>query len=323
MPPEASKTAGWKIIAGYTAFSVFALVLSLYLTFPYDAVKQRVVAAASTAGLNLTLGSLGPGFFGVTARNLRLNKVLTPEQQRLNSETGTPEPTPLEIDSVAVRPALLPPGLAFRVNALDGVVSGSVGVLGSTRISASGDGLDFSKGNLKGFTGLDLAGKGELDLSLTVPTSAGTKTAPAEPDLGQANGGLELTLDSLTVNGGTLTVPMYGQPTPVPLPKVVLGNVEAKLKIEKGLGTVETFTAKGSDLEAGVTGTLKLAKRVEYSEPVMDIRLKLDPDFLKRLGMIGSAASMLPADPKDPTWRAFKVRGFLGRPDFPDLPRMR
>ncbi len=325
MPPQASSSSTatrWKPIAGYAAFSVFALLVSLYLTFPYDAVKQQVLGRASAAGLNVTMGSLGPGLFGVTARNVRLNKVLTPEQQRLNAETGTPEPTPLEIDSIAVRPALLPPGLAFRVNALGGVVSGSVGALGATRVSASGDGLDFSKGNLKGFTGLDLAGKGELNLSLAVPTVAAGKSGPAEPDLGQANGALDLTFDTLTVNGGTITVPMYGQPTPMPLPKVQLGNLEAKLKIEKGVGTIETFATKSSDLEASATGTVKLAKRVEYSEPVVDVRLKLDPEFVKRLGLIGSATSMLPADPKDPTWRAFKVRGFLGRPDFPDF-RMR
>jgi type II secretion system protein N len=322
MPPEAPKLARWKVIAAYTAYSLFALLFCLYLTFPYDAVKQRVTAAATAAGLSLTIDSLGPGLFGVTARNLRVNKVLTPEQQRLATETGTPEPTPLEIDSVAVRPALIPPGLAFRAKALGGTVSGSVGALGATRVSVTADGLDFSKGNLKGFTGLDLAGQGELSFNLSVPSSGGSGKAAAEPDLGQANGALELSVENLTVNGGNLTVPMYGQPTPVALPKVQLGNVEGKLKFEKGLGTLENLGTKSPDLELAAVGTLKLAKRLDYSEPAIDVRLKLDADFLKRLGMIGSAASMLPADPKDPGWRAFKVRGFLGRPDFPDF-RMR
>ncbi|MGQ0506241.1 MAG: type II secretion system protein GspN [Myxococcaceae bacterium] len=308
-----------QLIAAYVVFSVFALVLCLYLTFPYDAIRQRAELAASAEGMNLTIGAIGPGFFGITAKRIRLGKVLTAEAQRVANETGTPESTPLEIESVAMRPALFPPGVSFRVKALGGTISGSVGKLASISVKVSADDVDFSKGNLKGFSGLDLSGTGDGSLSLSIPNATVGKSSA--PDLGQATGALELNLGGLTVNGGTLTVPMYGTPTPMPLPKIQLGDLDAKVRFEKGLGTVERLAGRSSDLEIGGEGTLKLAKRLPYSEPQLELRLKADPDFLKRLGLIGSAFSMIPAG-KEPGWRALKMRGFLGRPDFPDF-RMR
>ncbi len=311
MPADAPKLARWKIVAGYAGFTLFALVVCLYLTFPYDAVKQRVTGLATAANLQLTIGSLGPGLFGVTARNVRVNRVLTPEQRRLASETGTPDPTPLEIESIAVRPALLPPGLAVRANLLGGVVTGSVGVLGSTRISVSGSKLDLSRGNIEGFTGVKLSGLAELDADLALPTSS-EPGKPAEPDLGQASGKVKLVAKDLSVNGGHVGVQ--------DLPKVPLGGLEARIAFDKGMGTIETLGTKSAELEAGGTGTLKLAKRFEYSNVSLDVRLKADAEYIKTQSLLGMGLAFLPADP-EAGWRAFKIRGYLGRPEFPDFRR--
>ena len=69
-------------------------------------------------------------------------------------------------------------------------------------------------------------------------------------------------------------------------------------------------------MELAATGTLKLAKRMEYAEPNLEVRFKPDPEFQKRLGLIGSALSMVGPDPKDPAWRMGRLTGFLGRPAF-------
>ncbi|HME92465.1 MAG TPA: type II secretion system protein GspN, partial [Myxococcaceae bacterium] len=137
-----------------------------------------------------------------------------------------------------------------------------------------------------------------------------------EPDLSQARGRLSLKLDHVLVNGGSLTLPLYGEMTPVDLPKIAIGDLEAKIKFEKGLGTIEKFQGKGDDVNLLAAGTLKLAKRIDYSEANVDIKLKAEPEFTKRLGMLGSGLAMLPADKDDPGFRLAKMTGFLGRPNF-------
>jgi type II secretion system protein N len=103
------------------------------------------------------------------------------------------------------------------------------------------------------------------------------------------------------------------------LPRIALGALTGRIQFEKGLGTVQTLRLKSDDLEALGTGTLKLSKKLEYSEPAMDVNLKLDPDFQKRLGLLGAGVTILPPDKKDPSFRAARLAGFLNRPLF--LPR--
>jgi hypothetical protein len=63
------------------------------------------------------------------------------------------------------------------------------------------------------------------------------------------------------------------------------------------------------------------AKKPEYSEANIELKLKADPEFTKRLGLLGSGLTMLPADRQDPTFRAAKITGMLSRPNFAPWPR--
>jgi type II secretion system protein N len=101
------------------------------------------------------------------------------------------------------------------------------------------------------------------------------------------------------------------------MPKIVLGDLNGKVKFDKGAGTIEELKGKSTDVELAITGTMKLAKRVEYSEPNLEIRFKTDPEFVKRLGLIGGGLSMVPPDSKDPNWRLGRLSGYLNRPRFP------
>lgn len=316
MSPQAPTRARWKVVAGYAAFSLVAFILCLYVTFPYEALKRRAVQAAASAGWSLTMGSLGPGLFGVTASNLRLSK--TTEAQPPAPETGAVdqgEVEPLQLASVSARPALFPPGLAVRARAFGGNISGAVGGLSNLKMSISFEGLDPTRGNLKGFTGVDMAGTASGALSLSLPREA-RAGASAGWDLSAANGTFTLNLDKLIINGGSITVPVYGQPTPVDLPRIVLGDLEGKLKIEKGLATIERLSGKGEDLELQGQGTIKLAKQADYSELNVELKIKAEPAFIKRLGLLGGGLSVLPADKDDPSFRVAKITGFLGRPAF-------
>jgi len=319
MATTENRIARWKLVLGYGVFSLVAFVLCFFLTFPYDTLRLRAVEAAADAGYALRIGSLRPGLRGLTATQVRLSKApngISPELHGLLASNASMMPgpeelgEPLNIDSVAVRPALLPPGVAFHANLLGGSISGHVGGLSDVKVAVSLANLDASGGNLKGFSGVDMAGKLNGSLDLTLPKTRG------QPDLSQANG--QLTLDSrgLVIQGGNVTVPMYGQPTPMDLPKITLGDIDARIKIEKGLGTVEALQTKSEDLEIQGSGTVKLGQRLDVSQPDMDFKLNAEPDFVKRLGILGAGLTILPTDKADPKFRVAHLSGFFNRPTF-------
>lgn len=304
------QTATWKIVLGYVAFAIAAFVFFFYLTFPFDTVRTRLESEASATGYDLDIGKLGPGLFGVTATNVNVRRKGQP------GDDGKPN-EPLHIDSVALRPSLFPLGLAFRANAFGGKVTGAVGGIHDLSLQVNLDGVDLSKGNIKGFSGMDLAGTLNGAVNLVVPkTVVGGPNAkgPEEPDFGAANGSIVLEGSEVTVNGGEVNLPSMGGA--MGLPRIVLGNLVAKVSIEKGQGKFETLTAKSSDLNLMGSGTLKLAKRLEYSEPNLELKFKLEDELKKRLGPLSMGLTMLQSDPKDPTFRVAHLTGFLGRPNF-------
>ncbi|WP_426731994.1 type II secretion system protein GspN [Myxococcus faecalis] len=322
MSPD-TKPARWKVILGYGAFALVAFILCLLLTFPYETVRARIINEAAQAGLAVRIGSLRPGLSGVTATNVRVSKPpqpLSPDlMAKLISGEGLPGAAELGeaviIDSLAVRPTLFPPGVAVRANAMGGTVTASVGLLGDSKVRADIDGLKVSGGNLPGFLGVDLDGVINGTLALTLP-----KGKSPEPDLSLANGELLLDTQGLIIKGGKASIPMGGgNSMPMDLPQVALGALVGRIDFDKGLGTVKELKLKGEDIEALATGTLKLGKRLEYSEPAMDVNLRLDPEAQKRLGLLAAGITIFPPDKKDPSFRAARLGGFLNRPTF--LPR--
>lgn len=309
--PERRRTEPWKIAIGYAAFSLLAFFFFFYVTFPYGALRERLQTEAAAQGYQLEMRGMGPGFFGVTARGVSLLRRPTPgDNARLE---------PLQVDSIAFRPSLLPLGLAFRASLMDGKITGSVGGLGELDLDLEASDLDLSAGNMKAFSGLDLSGTLNGRLTLDVPrvTPAGAgQRAGAEPDFAQATGSLVLDGEDVVLNGGTVTVPMYGQPTPVDLPKITLGQLNARVAFEKGQGKVEALEAQSTDVDVKGSGGVKLARRLELSELNVELRFKPDPQFQKRLGMIGAGMSMLQVDRQDPQYRMARLTGFLGRPTF-------
>jgi type II secretion system protein N len=300
----------WKRALAYVAFGLFALIASFFLTFPYDALKDRVRNEADAAGYFVRIGSMGPGLFSVRASELQLSKKADPNAEK--------PPEALRIDSVSIGPSLFPPGVSVTAKLLDGSVKARVSGLSTTGVSVSIDDLDLSKGNMKGFSGIDFSGTIGGDIDLKIPKAA-VGGGPAEPDFGAATGTVALATKALSINGGTmsLVLPMYGaEPTPLDLPKIAVGDLEAKLSFDKGAGKVDELHTKSTDLEIQASGTLKLAKRLEYSEPNIEVRIKAEPEFVKRLGLIGSALSMIGPDPKDPNFRLGRLTGYLGRPNF-------
>lgn len=313
-----TRIARWKLVLGYGAFSLVAFLLCLLITFPYDTLRQRAVGAAADAGYALRIGSLRPGLRGLTASRVQLSKptAMTPELRGALSGNPTLLPgadelgEPLSIDSVAVRPSLLPLGVAFHANLLGGSLSGSVGGLKDMQVDMQLSNLDPAQGNVQGFSGMDLVGKLNGTVQLTLPKTRG------QPDLSLANGQLNLDTRGFIIQGGKVSVPMYGQPMAMDLPRITLGDLDARIKVDKGLGTVETLQSKSEDLEILGSGTVKLGQRLDVSQPDLDIKLRAEPEFVKRLGIIGAGLTVLPTDKADPKFRVAHLSGFFNRPTF-------
>ncbi len=295
-------------VFAYTGFFFLAVLIAFFLTFPYDALKDRVRLEADRAGYFARINSMGPGFFGIRAKGIELSK---------KADTDPP-PAPLKIDSVSGGPTLFPPGVGVTAKLFGGSVAVRVSGFSNIRVRVDAEDLNLASPDLKEFSGIDFAGMVEAHVDLSLPRVA-VGPGPAEPDLGQATGTISIDAKQLAINGGSMSmvIPQFGpEPTPLDLPKIVVGDLSGKLKFEKGAGTIEKFEAKSADLELQATGTLKLAKRLEYAEPGIELRFKPDPEFQKRLGLIGSALSMVGPDPKDPSWRMGRLTGYLGRPNF-------
>jgi type II secretion system protein N len=296
-------------VFGYVTFTVMSLLVCFFLTFPYDALKDRIRLEADAAGYFLKIGSIGPGFFTVKLKDVEVSK---------KADTDPP-PESLKIDAVSVGASLFPPGIKVHIDAFDGDIVARVSGITNNRYRLDADGLDLSKGNIKGFSGIAFSGTVNATVDVTIPRTSVDPKIPAEPDLSAASGSVNINTNALTINGGTanITIPQFGaEPTPVDLPKIGIGELIGKIKVDKGVVTFDEFKSKSADFESKILGTIKLAKRFEYSEANLDIKLKPEPEFQKNLGMIGSAFSMLGPDAQDPNWRAGKLTGTLGRPQF-------
>ncbi|WP_223635182.1 type II secretion system protein GspN [Corallococcus sp. EGB] len=318
-----SKTARWKLVVGYTAFAVAAFVLCLMFTFPYDAVRSRLVTEAAAQGLAVRIGGLRPGLSGVTATNVRVSKPPTPLgadsiAALARGESGGLGPDELGealiFDSVALRPSLFPPGVVVKMKGMGGTVDVHVGGLSGTSLNVDIEGVQASGGNLPKYTGVDMEGTLNGKLALQAP---GTMMRGQPVDWSQASGTVTLDTQGLTIKGGKAAIPMGGGPAmAMELPRMLLGELKGDLQFDKGLGTVRDLNIKSEDLEGSGTGTVKLGRRLEYSELALDVKLKFEQAFQQRLGPLALAVNMLPQDHDNPGWRGGRLTGMVSSPRF-------
>ena len=287
----------WQRNLAFGLFGFVCFVVFLFLTFPTDATRRRLQAEAERAGLVLRMDGLSASPFGFNASQVRI------------SRASDNDAVPVVVDQLSVRPTVFPPGLAVRAVLLGGTAAGSFPSSGQS-IRLTLNGIDLARANLKALSGVDAEGKLDGELSLDMPVIRG------EADLSQATGVLRLNGTDLLVRGGNVTVPMFGTQTPVDLPQAALGTLDGEVSFEKGAGTVQRLHIKGQDLEVLTTGTVKMARRPEYAELALGLRLRPDAAFLKRLGIIGAGFNVLPMDGELPGFRDARVSGYLGKPVF-------
>lgn len=303
----------WLRRAAYPAFFNLAFLAGIYLTFPYDTLRDRIVSEAERATkMDVAIDKVRlAGFSGIRLHGLQIADPAAAEMAATaaalaegEEPTPLPQPKVLYLDSASARADML--GLvlgkrAFRfdVEAFGGTLDGRISMGEEEQhFELHARGIDFGQSPLQAFAGLDLAGRVDtLDLEVRSPG----------PDLGKANGALTIRGDGLQLNGGE--VQMFE------LPQMALGSLEGEVKIEDGVASFDVFQIRGTDLEAEIEGDVRLAGGMRNASINGKLKLKPSEDWWKRNEMLQAAANFaLPAG-KD-GWRTVAIYGMLNSPKF-------
>jgi type II secretion system protein N len=297
-------------LVGYPLFYLLCLAVFAAVTFPYDKLRQRVVATfnaeqRSTNGQQeLQIDDMG-GYWltGVRVHGVRL---LTASPLEPNKP-----PAKIEIDEATVRYSILSAlignsSMSFDVFAFGGEASGSYDVHGKDKaIEVTLDGVDLAQIEPVGQTiGLPMSGKVSGTVKLTLPEGKPTK------------GGGTLAIEATGVTVGDGKAKLKGA---LALPKVDVGGLSIAGEGKDGVLKITKLAAGGKDVELAGEGRITL--RESFGDALVDAtaRFKINDayrtksDITKSLfGAPGSTAPALfeLADPK--VKQSKRADGFYG-----------
>lgn len=282
--PSFSARFGWGL------YTVICFVVSLFFTFPVDAVLQRVIVSVTRSTSLHVRYEQG----GLNWRGTAVVRDVTIEQQ----ETGLP---PLKVTRLVVHPSwlgllfgrLLP--LAFQADVYGGTINGTV---------------EYSQSGVK--TTLTVQ---QLNLALLPVPATGkstglkgylTGTGEVSGDLSQIfslQGALEL-----NVLDGSLQAGALGR-LPVPPLQSVHGNLRANIR--DGRLNIADFTLIGDGVEARLQGTLSLNTPLPRSGLDLQLTTKTVGSPPPTLTVL---LSLLPVSPNSPGERHATINGSLATP---------
>jgi type II secretion system protein N len=221
---------------GYSAFFLFSFVVGIYLSFPWEVAKDRILDLVSkNAGMDISAASLEPNWVtGVVAKGVQI-------KQR--------DGAPIKIEKLKARVGVL---------AL---------VRGKTSVSAQ---IPIGKGEIEGDvfvddSKIDVDGKlDKIELEqvpllgemLGVPASGSVTLAVkmllSKKEPRQTEGDLTLKTKGLKIEKGAKVAGF-------PMPSTIeLGDIELAVPVKEGKATLKSAHLKGTDLELLLDGTVSL-----------------------------------------------------------------
>lgn len=305
----------------FPAFYLFCLGIFGYLTFPYDRLKDRIVAEiekrSGKSGQRVEIGKLTTYWFtGVEVENVKLH--LPPDEPsaarglEMGGGSATPaKETVIAVDAAHVRVRMLPlligrVRIDFWASAFGGEIQGTAPVgdgKGDVEVELSG--IDISKIEPVAHTlGVPVKGIASGKLSLSAP----------EGKFNKANGTLELTVAGAVVSDGKTKIQGL-----IELPPAKLGDITLSAEAKDGVLKVSKFAANGTDLE--LLGDGKVTLREPWSDAIADLYLRFKFTDAYRgksamtktlLGEPGSASAGLIEMQVPKMKRAKRADGFYG-----------
>lgn len=318
LTPRAQRIARW---VGFPLFYLLCLVVFAKLTFPYNRLKDKLIAAfeAQQTGpdpMRLQIGDMSSYWLtGIEAEDIRLIRKNPGPKAAPGAEEGSPEgdgasspaasssagpagsasprkdePGVTTIDSAHASISLLrllfgTVKVAFGADVADGDVSGTfLDTEESREVSIDLDDVGVSGiPMLADIVGLPMGGKVEGSVELVAP----------EQKLSKANGTIELKVVDLTVGDGKAKIR-----NTIALPQLDAGELNLKAKITEGKLEIETFTVQGPDIDLKAEGAMRLRDPFEMSLAEITLEFKFQDAFKSKndltRGLFGAPNSPVP-----------------------------
>lgn len=306
--------------AGVPVAYLVALVLFVRLTFPYETLRNRILAEYNTSQTEKRLeidDMSGSGIFGIEAEGVRLTELST----GVVSEDD-PKPQTLSVDSASV--SVSPLSYLFGTISADfeaevggGELSGDFSQDSeAAEISVEGEEIDISGLSvLSASIGLPLGGQMSGKVDLLLP----------DGQMKKAEGAFEIQISQLTAGDGKAKIR-----NTIALPKLSAGTLVFKAEATDGRLEISQFASDGKDFQMNATGRLRLRDPFDKSAVNVDASFKFKEAYTNKSdltrGIFGSPDSKIPAlfdmDPmvrraKQPDGSyAWQVSGLLSRPSF-------
>jgi type II secretion system protein N len=307
-------------LVGYPVFYVVCLLIFAVLQFPYEKLKDRLVASYNAQqrgpnGQELQIDELhGYWLTGVRASGVRL---LSP-----SSEANKP-PSKMEINEATVRYSLLSAmvgttWIGFDVYGMGGEVTGAYETNGNHRkVDASIDSLELGEVDpIVQLLGVPLHGKVAGEVHLDMPENKATKGA----------GSIAIEMNDVSVGDGKAKIKGL-----MALPKVDVGTLTLSAEAKDGLLKISKLVAGGKDVELQGEGRITMRDLAVDSLCDAQVRFKINDSYRSRSditkSLFGAPGSNAPAlfELADPRIKQSKradgfygwnLRGALGRLDF-------
>lgn len=286
-------------VVGYPLCFVTFFVLFLYWTFPYDRLKEAIIAAAEAPprsrtgrapaqSIQLAIDELGPTFFpGLRAK--RVTVTFLPQR-------AGDEPTTMELDEAVVHVSLL--GLLSSHANLDfdlevaggGTIEGEASVYfgaatpqGLRSLEAELAGVRLGQlGPVVAAVGLPLGGTVDGTLKLDVP----------DGNVRQAEGEVRLVASGLTIGNGRAQyrIPQFGGVT---IEQIRAGRLNLGVDIRRGVATLQNVASHSAEMDLQMDGRVSLRPNLNESAMALGIRFRLTDVYRNKSEQAGRILSVM------------------------------
>lgn len=310
---------------GYPVFYLVVFALFTRCTFPYESVRDRVVAEFEASqkqpGKRLEIDELGGHWlFGVKAEGVRL---ITEPPPKLGAAAGeAPRPKVMAVDSLKLSVGLLRRlfgtwAVSYEAEVRGGVIEGTFfqNAEGARIVASAKDVGVAGLSVLEDLVELPLGGELSGSLRLVLP----------EGKMSQAEGELELAIADLSVGDGKAKIR-----DAIALPKLHAGDLILKAQAVEGRLNVQELSARGPDFELQSEGNLRLREPFDVSLADLNLGFKFTDAYMTRnditKSLFGEPGSRVPGlfdmDPKirrskaDDGYYRWKIAGPMARLNF-------
>lgn len=319
----------WLPWVGYPLFYLVVFGLCVRCTFPYDRVKDRLVAEFEASqkqpGKRLEIDELGGHWlFGVEAKGVRL---ITDPPAVSGSEEQPAKPKVMALDTLQVSVGLLRRlfgtwSVAYSAELGEGEISGTF-FQNAQRAEIEAKSEDVSVAGLSVLEDL-------VELPLSGVLSGSVRLILPEGKMSQAEGELELAITELAVGDGKAKIR-----NAIALPKLQAGDLVLQAEAMEGRLNVKELSAKGPDFELQSDGNLRLREPFDGSIADLNLGFRFSEGYMTKndltKGLFGEPGSKVPGlfdmDPKirrakaDDGFYRWKIAGPIARLNFRPAPR--